>query len=188
MLEVFAANPVTAPLAVASVLAQVFEGRKARRASKTAAAIDLKTRLIQARQARVAQLSEMQKARAALSVQSQATGTTDSSGVLGAGASLASQFGANSALSAQMDVFGHQAAGAQFKIGKYNWRVGTAGTIGNLAMMGIKGSGVKAPESVPGAPNGAGWTQAEVDAFRLQLYGKPAPMSAPTVTYRIGNK
>jgi hypothetical protein len=133
----FATNPVTMPLAIAASIGSLLSGRKQHKQEKIKAVMDAKQRILQARAQRVQVIKERRAAQAALNVQAGATGTSGSSGVLGAGASLAAQQGASIATSEAFDLFGHVAARADFTSHREQWYGSQFNSVFNLALSGM---------------------------------------------------
>lgn len=149
----------------ASLAVSLYQGHEVQQENKKMNAEQTKARILKARQDRVAAMKERMTAQANLAVQAAATGTVGSSGAVGAASSVQSQFGNAYAFSEATDLFGRNAAVAQGKAQKAEYRAGVAGTIFSTS------------NTLLSAGNASGW-------FKPKL--APAPMSVPKVSYTIG--
>lgn len=149
----------------ASLAVSLYQGHEVQKDNKKMNAEQTKARILQARQQRTAAMKERLAAQANLAVQAAATGTVGSSGAVGAESSVQSQFGNAYAFSEATDLFGRNAAVAQGKAQKAEYRAGIAGTIFSTS------------NTLLSVGHANGW-------FKPKL--APAPMSVPKVTSSLG--
>jgi hypothetical protein len=150
---------------VASLAVNLYQGNEVRQENKKVNAENTKARILKARQDRTAALKERMTAQANLAVQAAATGTVGSSGAVGAESSVQSQFGNAYAFSEATDLFGRNAAVAQGKAQKAEYRGSIANTIFNSS------------NTLMSVGHSQGWFEPKLT---------PAPMSVPKVTSSLG--